>query len=216
MQKVFIIEDEVLLRDLLCDLISSQMDLEVAGHSGDGTEGLRKCLQLEPDILVTDLQLPGLNGIEIVQRIKQDLPKIKVLVVSGLFNLARLKQVLMTKAEGIIEKSAGLQEMEKALRNVAAGQSYYSPTIISRMPELLTTPENQGTLSSLTPREREILQLIGEGHTTKEIAARLCISARTADVHRTNIMQKLDVHNVAGLTRMAIGFGLVDIEGSGL
>lgn len=216
MQKVFIIEDEVLLRDLLCDLIESQMDLEVAGQSGDGTEGLKQCLAVKPDILVTDLQLPGLNGIEIVQRAKQDLPRLKVLVVSGVFNIARLKQVMLCKADGIIEKSAGLAEMEKALKAVACGQSYYSPTIIQRMPELLTSADNQGTLASLTPREREILQLVGEGHTTKEIASRLGISARTADVHRTNLMQKLDVHNVAGLTRMAIGFGLVDVDGSGL
>lgn len=210
MQKVYIIEDEVLLRDLLCDLIDSQMELEVAGYSGDGTEGLRQCLSLKPDILVTDLQLPGLNGIEIIQRVKQDLPRIKILVVSGTFNLPRLKQVLMTKADGIIEKAAGLQEMEKALQTVAGGQSYYSPTVIQRMPELLTISEHQGSLASLTSREREILQLIGEGNTTKEIAAKLHISTRTADVHRTNIMQKLDVHNVAGLTRMAIAFGLVE------
>lgn len=210
MQSVYIIEDEVLLRDLLCDLIGSQHDLDLIGCNGDGTDGLNEVLRIKPDILVTDVQLPGLNGIEIVQRVKQDLPRVKILVVSGAFNLPRLKRVLMTKADGIIEKSAGLQEMEKALKSVASGQSYYSPTVIQRMPELLTVQESDSRMESLTSREREILQLVAEGNTTKEIASKLNISARTADVHRTHIMQKLDVHNVAGLTRMAISFGLVD------
>lgn len=210
MQKVYIIEDEVLLRDLLCDLISSQMDLEIIGFSGDGTEGLREALEKKPDILVTDLQLPGLNGVEIVQRVKQDLPQTKIIVISGHFNLPRLKRVLMTKAEGIMEKAAGLSEMERALRTVAGGQTYYSPSVIQRMPEMLTVQETDQSVESLTSREREILQLIAEGNTTKEIAARLNISARTADVHRTHIMQKLGVHNVAGLTHMAIAFGLVE------
>ena len=210
MQTVYIIEDEVLLRDLLSDLINSNSDLQIIGVNGDGTEGLREALQKKPDILVTDLQLPGLNGVEIVQRVKQDLPETKIMVISGHFNLPRLKRVLMTKAEGIMEKAAGLSEMEKALKIVASGGTYYSPSIIQRMPEMLMVQETDLTVEALTSREREILQLIAEGNTTKEIATRLGISARTADVHRTHIMQKLGVHNVAGLTRMAIAFGLIE------
>src|SRR5690606_19447598 len=101
---------------------------------------------------------------------------------------------------------------EKAITAVAAGQTYFGPAIVQAMPELLLSDENAQTLDSLTPREREILQLIAEGHTTKEIAEKLGISARTADVHRTHIMQKLDVHNVAGLTRAAIAWGLVTVQ----
>ena len=103
-----------------------------------------------------------------------------------------------------MEKAAGLSEMEKALKIVASGGTYYSPSIIQRMPEMLSVQETDLSVEALTSREREILQLIAEGNTTKEMAARLGISARTADVHRTHIMQKLGVHNVAGLTRMAI------------
>lgn len=210
MQSVYIIEDEILLRDLLSDLINSNSDLQIVGVSEDGTEGLKNALELKPDILITDLQLPGLNGVEIVQRVKQDLPDTKIMVISGHFNLPRLKRVLMTKAEGIMEKAAGLAEMEKALNVVAGGGTYYSPSIIQRMPEMLTVQETDLSVEALTSREREILQLIAEGNTTKEMAARLGISARTADVHRTHIMQKLGVHNVAGLTRMAIAFGLIE------
>ena len=211
MQKVYIIEDEVLLRDLITDLLRNSRELEIVGSSGDGREGYEACSRLRPHIVILDVRLPGLNGIEIAQRLRQEQPNIKVLVFSGLFNLGIIKRVLLAKVNGIIEKNAGLVEMEKAIKAVAAGQSYFGPSIVQSMPDLLVSSPQDQTLESLTPREREILQLIAEGHTTKEIADKLGISARTADVHRTHIMQKLNVHNVAGLTRAAIGYGLVKV-----
>lgn len=210
MQRVYIIEDDRLLRDLLCDLIATEIDLDIAGTEGDGVEGLRQCVDKEPEILICDVKVPGLNGIEIVQRLKQDFPSLKVIVVSGTFSLSWIKRAMLLKVEGIISKSSGLNEMQKCLRQVASGQSYYSADILQRMPELLTASITDSDLDNLTSREREILQLIAEGLTTKEIAAKLCISHRTADVHRCHIMQKLKVHNIAGLTRLAIRFGLVD------
>lgn len=212
MQRVYIIEDDILLRDLLCDLIKNEPELEVIGTQGDGVEGLRACVEKEPDILICDVKLPGLNGIEVVGRLKQDFPRLKIIVVSGTFSLAWIKRAMLLKVEGIISKGAGLDDLQRCLRSVAAGQSFYSADVLQRMPELLTTAENSGDLDVLTSREREILQLIAEGLTTKEIAAKLCISHRTADVHRCHIMQKLKVHNVAGLTRLAIRFGLVDAQ----
>ena len=212
MHKVFIIEDEVLLRDLLCEVISNQIDLTVIGTSGDGREGMNQCLKLRPDLLITDVQLPSLNGIEIVERLKSEMPALRILVISGLFNLARIKRILMLRVDGILEKAAGLAEMERGLKAVASGQTYYSPEIMNRMPELLATNPNEGGLENLTSREREVLQLIAEGLTNKEVADRLHISVRTADVHRTHLMQKLSVHNVAGLTRAAIRFGLIEAD----
>lgn len=211
MQKVYVIEDEVLLRDLVIDLLENNRELEIIGASGDGHEGLAACQRLRPHMVVLDVRLPGLNGIEVAQRLKNEYSWIKILVFSGIFNLGIIKRVLMTKVNGIIEKSAGLAEMEKAINAVAAGQSYYGPTIVERMPELLLSQTPDQSIDALTPREREILQLIAEGLTTREIAAKLEISARTADVHRTHIMQKLDVHNVAGLTRIAIAYGLINV-----
>lgn len=214
MQKVYIIEDEVLLRDLIIDLLKTHRDLEIVGSSGDGRQGYEDCIKLKPHMVILDVRLPSLNGIEVAQRLKNDFPWVKILVFSGMFNLGIIKRVLMTKVNGIIEKAAGLTEMEKAINAVAAGQSYYGPTIVEKMPELLLSNDSEQGLDALTPREREILQLIAEGHTTKEIADKLGISARTADVHRTHIMQKLDVHNVAGLTRIAVSYGLVHIPDS--
>jgi DNA-binding NarL/FixJ family response regulator len=211
MQKVYIIEDEVLLRDLISDLLRNNRELELVGSSGDGREGCDACLKLRPHMVILDVRVPGLNGIEIAQRLRQEQPNIKILVFSGLFNLGIIKRVLLAKVNGIIEKNAGLAEMEKAIKAVAAGQSYFGPSIVQSMPELLVSSPSDQTLEALTPREREILQLIAEGNTTKEIADKLGISARTADVHRTHIMQKLNVHNVAGLTRAAIAYGLIKV-----
>jgi DNA-binding NarL/FixJ family response regulator len=211
MQKVYIIEDEVLLRDLIIDLLKSHANLEIIGSSGDGQKGMNECLKLKPQMVILDVRLPSLNGVEIAQRLKSEFPYIKILMFSGLFNLGIIKRLLMAKVNGIIEKSAGLKEMEKAIGIVLGGQSYFGPTIVAKMPELLSSAENEQSVESLTTREREVLQLIAEGYTNKEISERLFISVRTADVHRTHIMQKLDVHNVAGLTRLAISHGLVHL-----
>lgn len=211
MQKVVIIEDEVLLRDLISELLETHRDLELVGSSGDGLEGYKICQEKKPNLVILDVRLPSLNGIEISNRLKSEFPNTKILVFSGMFSLGVIKRVMMAKVNGIIEKSAGLQEMEKAITAVASGQSYYGPSIVEKMPELLLTKEKDQTLDALTSREREVLQLIAEGYTTKEIAGKLSISARTADVHRTHIMQKLDVHNVAGLTRIAVSYGLVNV-----
>jgi DNA-binding NarL/FixJ family response regulator len=214
MQDVYVIEDEVLLRDLVLDLLKSHRDLNVVGSSTDGKEGLKDCLRFRPQLVILDVRLPSLNGVEIAQQLKTEFPAMKILVFSGAFNLGILKRLMVTRVNGIIEKAAGLEEMQKAINAVVSGQSYYSPSIVERMPELLTAREDVQKLDLLTPREREVMQLIAEGYTTKEVAGKLNISARTADVHRTHIMQKLEVHNVAGLTRMAVAYGLVNLPDS--
>ena len=212
MQTLYIIEDETLLRDLVMESMSNHADLKVVGSSSDGREGLEECLRIQPDMVILDVQLPSLNGVEIAQRLKKELPRIKILVFSGMFNLGTIKRVLMAKVAGVIEKSAGLAEMTKAIEAVASGRTHYGPAILERMPELLGADAESETLESLTAREREVLQLIGEGLTNKEIAESLGIAPRTAEVHRTHLMQKLGVHNVAGLTRHAISFGLVKAD----
>lgn len=213
MFKVIIIEDDTLLSDLLSNLIGNRKDWEISATTGDGLEGMKLAEKNKPDMLVCDLKLPGLNGIEIIERLKSQQPTIRILALSGFFNLGTIKRVMMAKADGIIEKSAGLEELEKALDAVAKDGCYYSPQILRQMPQLMHATDCDENLAGLTAREREVLQLIAEGNTAKETAAKLGISARTVDVHRTHIMQKLNVHNVAGLTRLAISFGLVETPG---
>ena len=213
-QTVYLIEDEVLLRDLVVETLADFPGLILVGSSGDGRDGLAECLRLKPDVVILDVRLPGLNGVEISQLVRQALPEIRLLVFSGAFNLPTVKRVLMAKVHGILEKSAGLAEMRKAIQAVAEGQTYYGPAILQCLPELLTGSGESQSLEALTAREREVLQLIGEGCSTRSVAEKLKISVRTADVHRTHVMKKLGVHNVAGLTRAAIAFGLVEPEQS--
>ncbi len=211
MQKVYVIEDEVLLRDLLIELLKSRRDLEIAGYSGDGMEGYNQCREIKPRFVVLDLRLPTLNGVEVARRLRRDFPALKMLILSGALSLGTIKRVMAAKPNGILEKGAGLAEMEKAIRCVASGQSYFGPAIVKQMPELIYSEYQERSLDALTGREREVLQLVAEGYTTKEIASRLFISPRTADVHRMRLMRKLGVRNAAGLTRLAVSFGLVPV-----
>jgi DNA-binding NarL/FixJ family response regulator len=211
MTRLYIIEDETLLRELVCDMLAEKEGFEVVGGCGDGTEGLAACLSLKPDMLVTDMRVPGMDGVEIARRLREKMPDVKVLLFSGMFNVEIIRRALMAKINGIIEKKAGLAEMDNAIRAVAAGQSFFGDIVVRSMPDLVGGSVPAHPVETLTSREREILCMIAEGLSTRDIATRLSISARTADVHRTNIMTKLDAHNVVSLTRIAIACGLVSL-----
>jgi DNA-binding NarL/FixJ family response regulator len=211
MTSVYIIEDESLLRDFVKDLLAGRDDFKVVGDSGDGERALADCLSLKPDMVITDVRLPGIDGVELTSRLREKLPQTRVLLMSGAFSLSIIRRALLLKVNGILEKSGGLAEMQKAIDAVAIGQTYYGDAIMRSLPELLSTKAEPHPVETLTSREREILCMIAEGLSTREIADKLSISARTADVHRMHIMTKLDAHNVASLTRIAIAHGLVDI-----
>ena len=210
MQKVFVIEDEKLLRDLLLEVLRADPTLDIVGSVGDGQEGYTQCLKSKPHMVILDVLLPSLNGIEIASRLKAEMPWIKILIFSAVFKRGILRKILKCKVNGIVEKSAGLDELDKAIQAVASGQSYFSPYISQLMSELVLDPTEDDALEALTKREREVMQLIAEGHTTKEIATMLYISQRTAETHRNNLMQKLDLRGVAAITRFAIANGLVE------
>lgn len=211
MTRVYIIEDESLLRDFVKDLLAEKPDYEVVGDSGDGAEGLAASLALKPDMVITDLRLPNMDGVEIARRLRLEMPQVRILLFSGAFNTGIIRRALLAQVNGIIEKKAGLKEMERAIDAVAGGQSYFGDAVARSMPEMLSDKESRYPVETLTEREREVLCLLAEGLATREIAEKLGISARTADVHRTNIMTKLDAHNVVALTRIAIACGLVDV-----
>lgn len=211
MIRVYIVEDEALLRDLLKDLVEGVDGLSVAGASGDAESAFTECARLRPDMLVADVRLPGIDGVELAKKLRESQPELKILVASGFFTSAVLRRALACKVDGIVEKSAGLVEMKKALEAVASGRGYFGDAITRGLPDLLSAKAEPHPVENLTAREKEILCMIAEGLSTREIADRLKISARTADVHRMHIMSKLDCHNVAGLTRIAIAGGLVDL-----
>ncbi|MGC9451391.1 MAG: response regulator [Oceanipulchritudo sp.] len=211
MKSVYIIEDQNILRELVCRLVEEMPMVELAGHSGDGLEGLNACKELKPDLAIVDIMIPSLNGLEVVRQLRKALPRTRLLVFSGHTSRERVQAALRAGANGIIHKSTSIGELEQGIQRVMDGESFMSSQILEILRDLMLHPEVTDSLEKLTPREREILQLVAEGHTTKEVAARLGISFKTADTHRTNIMGKLDIHDVAGLTRFAIQNGLVEV-----
>lgn len=213
MKKVIVIEDQTIMRDLICQLVESYSTMEVTAKSGDGAEGYELCLEHTPDLVILDIMLPNLNGSEVLRRLKSKNPRINILIFSAASSNSMVNRLLKSGVTGYIEKDAGLEELEKAINLVADGRSYFSPRVVEAMRELMVSGGQDDSLESLTTREREIVQLIAESFSNKEIAAKLGMSVRTADTHRTNIMKKLDLHDVAALTRWAIANKLVDPMG---
>lgn len=213
MKKVIVIEDQTIMRDLICQLVEGYTAMEVIAHSGDGAEGYELCLKHSPDLVILDVMLPNLNGSEVLRRLKAKNPKINILIFSAASSNTMVNRLLKSGVTGYIEKDAGLVELEKAINLVADGRSYFSPRVVDAMRELMVSGGQDDSLESLTTREREIVQLIAESYSNKEIAAKLGMSVRTADTHRTNIMKKLNLHDVAALTRWAIANKLVDPVG---
>ncbi len=210
MKKVIVIEDQTILRDLICQLVESYTGMEVIAQAGCGADGYELCIEHKPDLVILDIMLPNLSGSEVLRRLKAKNPKINILIFSAAASNSMVNRLLKAGVTGYIEKDAGLAELEKAISLVSDGRSYFSPRIVDAMRELMINGGQDDSLDSLTSREREIVQLIAESYSNKEIAAKLGMSVRTADTHRTNIMKKLDLHDVAALTRWAIANKLVN------
>jgi DNA-binding NarL/FixJ family response regulator len=210
MHRLVIIEDQTAIREMLVEILASDKSYTLVGQCGDGQEGLRMCLNLKPDLLVLDAKLPSLNGADLLRRLTKRLPLVRALVFSGHENPVIVREMLEAGASGFVEKTAGIGEFRKGLATIALGGSYFGPAITSVLRRVVANPESSGSPDFLTEREREILQLVAEGHSTKAIASKLAISAKTVDNHRTNLMRKLNIHDVASLTRYALDRGLLD------
>ena len=157
--------------------------------------------------------LPNLNGTEILKVFREKLPSTQILIFSGYQSPSLVRELLQAGAHGFVEKSAPLSELRKGVEIVASGGSYFGPEVALLLRDAMADPKsNDSGVNILTKREREILQLIAESHSTREIAKKLEISVKTAENHRTNLMRKLDLHNVASLTRYAINNGLISID----
>lgn len=211
MKKVVIIEDQTAIREMLAELVNAEPDLEVVAETGEGREGLELCLSKKPDLVILDIMLPGLNGAEVLRRFSKQLQQTRVLVFSGYQSPQLIRELLQAGAHGFVEKAAPLSELKKGIDIVAHGGSYFGPEVARLLRTALDKRATKGSgIEILTAREREILQLIAESYSTKEMAAKLEISAKTAENHRTNLMRKLDLHDVASLTRYAIQHGIIE------
>lgn len=212
MKKVAIIEDHTAVRDMVAQIVKTMDGWEIVTESGDGRKALDECLETKPDFIILDIMLPGLNGTEILRRLRKQLPQVHVLIFSGYQDAMLLRELVEAGAHGFIGKTAPLSELQKGLEIVATGGTYFSPEVAEILRHSMFNPAFSGTppLQRLTAREREILQLIAESNSTKEIADILKISVKTAENHRTNLMRKLDLHDVASLTRFAIEHRIIE------
>jgi len=213
-QRVLIAEDHAILRDGLRSLLSSDPDLEVAGEAEDGREAVRCVQNLKPDIVLMDLSMPKLHGVEAVREIRRIAPETKILVLTVHENEEYISATLEAGVNGyLLKKDATHAELVTAIRAILKGRLYLSPAISEKLVEgyLLgkRTLKPKSVWETLTFREREILKLIAEGYRTKDIADLLCISVKTAENHRANLMRKLDLHTVAAVTAFAMERGLI-------
>lgn len=215
MKTVAIIEDQTAVREMLSQAILNDDHYDVVIESGDGLKGCEQCIQLKPEFVILDVMLPNLNGTEVLRRFAKEIPDTRVLIFSGYQTPGLIRQLLQAGAHGFVEKSAPLSELQKGIEIVASGGSYFGPEVASLLRDAMADPKsNESGISILTKRERQILQLIAESHSTRAIAEKLSISVKTAENHRTNLMRKLDLHDVASLTRYAINNGLIVMNGS--
>ncbi len=214
--RIVIAEDHTILREGLRSLLSSSPDFEIVGEAKDGQEAIRCVEKLKPDLVLTDLSMPRMNGMDAIREIKRRSPETKVLVLTVHKAEEYILATLKAGAEGYVLKDSTHAELMMAIKNVLSGKRYISPGISDMVLEgYLEGRKTLKTKSSweiLTQRERGILKLIAEGYKSKEIADYLCISPKTVEKHRSNLMEKLNLHNVQALTAYAIEKGVVTKE----
>lgn len=213
--RVMLVDDHTILRDTIRLLLEKHEDVEIVGEAGDGREAIDLAEQTQPDVVLMDAAMPGLNGIEATAQIRKRLPRTKVLVLSGYRYEDQIRAALRAGASGYALKSSSSEELLLAIRTVSQSNTYLSESLAEddQFRSYLLQPERRGGgEATLSPREREVLQLIGEGYTNRGIAERLFISVKTVEAHKEHIVQKLGAKGSADLIRYAIRKGLVVIE----
>jgi DNA-binding NarL/FixJ family response regulator len=209
--RILIADDHALVRAGFRSLLDNLPDCAVVAEVGDGHEALRLVEQLQPDVVLMDVKMPTLNGLEATARISRDYPAVRVVILSMYTNEEYVLQALRAGAAGYLLKDAATAELQLAIQAAVRGEMYLSPSISKRMLQdyMQLVGSGGSMLDALTARQREVLQLIAEGRTMKEIARLLKISVKTAESHRSQLMERLDIHDVTGLVRFAIRAGLV-------
>ncbi|HOJ60075.1 MAG TPA: response regulator transcription factor [bacterium] len=212
--KIILADDHAIIREGLKPLIEKEPDMLVAGEAENGRETLQQVRALSPDVVIMDISMPDLNGIEATRHIRQEFPGCKVIGLSVHTDNQYVAEMIRAGASGYLPKSCAFKELATAIRTVTQNKTYLSPKVIDSVVAYLqkSTPGGDAADAVLTPREREVLQLLAEGRSTKDISALLCVSERTIEAHRKNIMTKLNLRSVAELTRYAIAKGLTFLE----
>jgi DNA-binding NarL/FixJ family response regulator len=209
--RVLLADDHALVRVGLRGLLRNLEGVEVVAEAGDGREALELIRAQHPDVAIVDIAMPGLNGLELTARVTAECPQTQVIVLSMHQSEEHALRAVQAGAAGYLLKDADVAELEAAVRAVGRGQKYYCPAVARHIAEHLSRGGGPvvSRYDSLTPRQREILQLIAEGHSTKAVAKRLGISFKTAQTHRSQLMERLGVHSVAEVVHYAIQAGLI-------
>ena len=211
--KVLLVDDHAIMRDGIKALLSIHDDIEIVGEASEGKEAIEMAQELAPDVVVMDIGMPGMDGLEATRRLTKRNPRIKVIVLTQHDNKEYIFSTIKAGAAGYVPKKALGSELVSAIRAVCRGDSFLYPSAAKILIEDYRQQAEKGDpYDSLTGREREILKLIAEGYTSREIADALFISLKTVQGHRTNIMEKLDFHNRTELIKYAMRKGLVSID----
>jgi two-component system nitrate/nitrite response regulator NarL len=212
--KILVADDHPVVRKGLQSCLARQDRLKIVGEASDGDEALKKTRELSPDVVLMDISMPGMNGLAVTEVLRKDHPDVKVLVLSVHNNRDYIFRIIQAGAHGFISKEAPPDELLRAIESVYSGEPFFSPEIAkAALNQLVSSGGKKDPFAQLTSREREVLVLIAEGQSNKEIANRLGIGVRTIETHRERIMRRLDIHSVAGLTKFAIANGMISIEG---
>lgn len=212
--KILVADDHPVVRKGLHSCLARQDRLKIVGEASDGDEALKKTRELSPDVVLMDISMPGMNGLEVTEVLRKDHPDVKVLVLSVHNNRDYIFRIIQAGAHGFISKEAPPDELLRAIESVYAGEPFFSPEIAkAALNQLVSSGGKKDPFAQLTSREREVLVLIAEGQSNKEIANKLGIGVRTIETHRERIMRRLDIHSVAGLTKFAIANGMISIDG---
>jgi DNA-binding NarL/FixJ family response regulator len=215
---VLIIDDHPLFREGLKSLISRNPRFEVVGEAGNGREGLRMSKRLKPDLVVMDLSLPDKSGIDVTRNIRGLLPETRVMIVSMHSKIDYITESFQAGATGYVVKESATDRLVQGLEAVSRGEYFLDTTLSHKVvKKLMEFPEKEAKITdaryeTLTPREQQVMRLLAEGFSSKEIAEKLFISPKTVENHRTNIMSKLDLHSTMELVRYAVRLGLIDVD----
>jgi len=210
--RVLIVEDQTAVCEMTMEILKSVEAFEVVGTAANGTQAVAMALQLKPDLVILDVMIPEMSGVEVLRRIKTSLPKMRVLVFSAKQEPQVVRGLIQEGMHGFVNKHSPLSELRQAITLVANGGIWFDEKFSQTVRDALAKPATQGDgmIDLLTPREREISMLIARSHSSKDVAALLNISVKTSENHRANLMRKLGVRDVAGLVRLAIRHGLID------
>lgn len=213
--RVLVVDDHTIVRDGICALLALSGDIEVVGEATNGNEALKMVSQLHPDVVLMDIAMPIMGGLEATRRISKDFPKTRVLVITQHDDKEYVFPVLESGASGLISKAGASSELAAGIRSVYRGDSFLSPSVAKLLVENFQSTagerSKQDPYNQLTGREREILKLLAEGYSNQEIADMLVITPKTVEGHKTNLMSKLGIHNRVDLVKYALRKGIITI-----